>query len=285
VRKWRGRLALFADAWGVAGFLLFLGGVLGVTHVLDRIGNVISQAVVQGSVYPVLILVGLLLIVVDIVLRIRRPTISPDLGKRLPGVQGTMYLHTGPPTPLPKFELEVRVQSPQVFIAVIAAEPIAIRAQVLEVQNVRVAPATPWTVPWREGGPDERKLQTVEAQLLALGRGDGMGNLGKQKRIGARERTKAGLFHFRTADGEVTAELTGIGSVRDLYGQTFFRIRLRVYCNDQPEDYAVHVGFANANDESGALMVKATLAPWEEPPAVYPTTQSDQPKAEQPTTP
>jgi hypothetical protein len=184
-----------------------------------------------------------------------------DVQSTLLGVKGTQLLHTGPPIPIPNFEVEMRVQNPTVYVAVTNnSAPAPFRAQVIEVRDVRIEPAVPWSVLWREGETYDRALAQGETQLLTLGRGDAMGNA-LDATTRREEGIRIGLFHFRTPDGDATVEINGLRRFDDLY-RTGFSIRLRIYYANQGEDYLLRIGFLNAKDPNGTVMVQATVAPW-----------------------
>lgn len=178
-------------------------------------------------------------------------------------LQGSAARHTGPSIPVRAYDVSVQLQSPNIFLAIANGDLGHVyHAQVLDFAGAREPLATPWTIPWRDGGPGERNLAPGETQLLAIATGDGMGNVTKTPR--PRELHFA-LFHLRQLEGAPILAEPLKANLGDFARQDhLFEMRIRIYCDDQPSDFRCRLGFLNENDAAGNLRVNGTITDWSE---------------------
>jgi len=178
-------------------------------------------------------------------------------------LHGTASPHTGPPVPIPAYDVVVKLQSPDVFLAVVNGATIrTFRGQVVEVRGARDEPATPWAIAWRDDGSRNTKILTPgETQLLWLGTGDGMGNAAEQPRP---EEVHYAVFHLRRVNGSALTVEPAKASLADFARQDhLFQVRVRIYCDDVGSDFVVRLGFVNEKDATGNIKVNATIGDWD----------------------
>jgi hypothetical protein len=178
--------------------------------------------------------------------------------------RGTAERLTGPPIPIPPYVVRTRVQSPDVFIAIVNGDAIATyRGQVVEVGGAREDPAVPWSIPWRDGSGLETQIAAPgETRLLRLGTGDGMGDAASYSQSGG---IHFALFHLHTVHGgPVTVEPPTKAGLSDFATRDhLFEIQLRIYCDDTGTDFMVRLGFVNEKDATGNIKVSASIADWD----------------------
>ena len=174
---------------------------------------------------------------------------------------GTAAWLTGPPIPIPAYQVAIRTQPLEVFLAIVNGSVMrTFRGQVVGIKGASNEIAAPWGLTWRDGGAAPRTLAPKETQLLLIGAGDGMGNTLEKPRP---TRLLCGLFRLPMPDGSTAVAEPVKANLSDFALQDhLFELQVRIFCDGNPSDYLVRLGFLNENAPNGNLSVRASVVDW-----------------------